>query len=76
MGSVIINSTLVLGIVALVHPIRVMDFSPFVMARFFLVVSAVLFLFFMRSGKKISQKEAVILFSLYFLFIISQFWLR
>jgi cation:H+ antiporter len=76
MGSVIINSTLVLGIVALVHPIRVMDFSPFVMARFFLVISAVLFLFFMRSGKKISQKEAVILFSLYFLFIISQFWLR
>jgi len=76
MGSVIITSTLVLGIVALICPIEVLDFSPFAIGRFFLVISAIFFLFFMRSDKKITQKEAFILFSLYFLFVFCQLLFR
>jgi cation:H+ antiporter len=72
MGSVIIASTLVLGIVAIICPIEIIDFSPFAIGRFFLVLAAIFFLFFVRTDKKISTKEAFILFSFYFLFVLFQ----
>lgn len=76
MGSVIINSTLVLGIVAVIFPIDVSAFSPFLISRFFLILAAVFFLLFMRTGEKITRKEALVLFSLYLFFIFFQLWLR
>lgn len=69
MGSVVVAATLVLGIVALISPI-VTDFSPFIIARIFLIISAFFFLFFVRTDRKISQKEALFLLGLYILFII------
>jgi len=70
MGSIIVPATLVLGIVALICPITIVDFSPFVIARFFLVISALFFFFFVRTDRKITKKEAVFLLSLYFAFVI------
>jgi Ca2+/Na+ antiporter len=70
MGSVIVPATLVIGIVALICPIKINNFSPFVIARFFLVVSALFFFFFVRTDRKITKKEAVFLLSLYFAFVI------
>ncbi len=69
MGSVIIVSTLVLGLVALICPIEITDFSSFAIARIFLIFSAISFLFFVRSGQKITKKEALFLLSIYILFI-------
>ncbi len=69
MGSVIILSTLVLGIVALISPIKIADFSPFAIARFFLIFSSLFFLFFVRTGRKISKKEGFILILIYLTFI-------
>ena len=70
MGSVIIVSTLVLGIVALIYPIQITDFSPFAIARFFLIIAALFFLFFVRSGKKITKKEALFLLGIYITFVL------
>ncbi len=72
MGAVIIPSTLVLGIVALVSPIYISDFSSLALARFFVIISALLFPIFVRSGKKIDKKEALILLSIYIIFLISE----
>lgn len=72
MGSVVVLSTLILGIVALLNPIEIEDFSPFAIARFFLVISALLFLLFLRTGKKITKKEALVLLGLYILFVIAE----
>jgi cation:H+ antiporter len=69
MGSVIIAATMVLGIVALIYPIEIVDFSPFAIARFFLIISAMFFLFFVRTDKKISKKEAIFLLLLYITFV-------
>lgn len=69
MGSVIIVTTLVLGVVALICPIEIADFSPFAIARIFLVVSALSFLFFVRTGQKITRKEAIILLGIYLIFV-------
>jgi len=70
MGSVIVCATLVLGIVALICPIEIPDFSPFIIARFFLVVAAMFFLFFVRTDRCISKKEALFLLGIYVVFVI------
>jgi len=72
MGSVIFPATLVLGLVALLYPIEVVNFSPFLIGRFFLVISAIFFLIFIRTGRRVSKKEAIFLLSLYLLFILAE----
>ncbi|MBU4350736.1 sodium:calcium antiporter [Candidatus Parcubacteria bacterium] len=76
MGSVINSATLVLGIVVLICPITITDFSPYLVARIFMVISAIFFLIFIRSGKKITKKEAFFLLGIYIAFLISEVFLR
>jgi len=76
MGSVITAATLVLGIVALISPIHIVDFSPFAIARVFLVLAAVSFLVFVRTGQKITRKEAIFLLFLYIAFLISEILIK
>lgn len=70
MGSVTIPATLVLGVVALIHPITVPDIGLVFISRIFMVVAALLFVIFTYTGKKITYRESMILISLYFFFII------
>jgi len=70
MGSVIIPATLVLGLVAFFSPIQITNFSPYAIGRFFLIISAIFFLLFLRTGKKITKKEAVFLLAIYILFVL------
>lgn len=72
MGSVIVITTLVLGIVALINPIEISDFSPFAIARAFLVVSALFFFLFVRSDRKVTREEAFILLLLYVAFLAAE----
>ena len=61
---------LVLGIVALICPIEIEDFSPFVIARAFLIIAAMFFLFFIRTDRKVTTKEALFLLGLYIVFLL------
>jgi len=70
MGGVAITATLVLGVVAFIQPIEISDFSPFFIARAFLVISALSFLFFLRSESKITKREGIFLLSIYFFFLV------
>ncbi len=70
MGSVIMTTTLVLGVVALISPIKITDFSPFAIGRIFLVISALFFLLFIRTGHKITKKEAILLLGVYAVFVV------
>lgn len=72
MGSVIVCATLVLGTVAIIKPIIINDISSLATARFFLIIAAIFFLFFMRSDRKITKKEAFFLLFIYILFIIAE----
>ncbi len=76
MGSVIICSTLVLGIVALVAPFEIKDFSPFLIARVFLIVGSIVALIFIRSGKKITKKEGMLLLSIYVAFLLAEIFIN
>jgi len=70
MGSVIFPASLVLGIVALIHPIVIPDIISLAVARFFLLISAIFFLLSVRTDRKISKREAAFLLSIYILFCI------
>ena len=70
MGSVIMTTTLVLGIVVLISPIKISDFSPFAIGRIFLIISALSFLLFIRTGRKITRKEAMFLLGIYATFVV------
>jgi len=72
MGAIIICATLVLGVVALICPIEIIDFSPFAIARIFLIISALFFLIFVRTDRKITKKEAVFLLLIYIVFLLTE----
>jgi len=72
MGSVMITATLVLGTVAIICPIEFFDFSILAIGRIFLVLSALFFLIFLRTGRKITRKEAIFLILIYILFVLIQ----
>lgn len=76
MGSVLICSTLVLGLVAIIHPIQNIDFSPFFIARMFLALAALFFLIVIRTDEKITRNEGIILLVIYIMFIICEITLN
>lgn len=75
MGSVIICSTLILGIIAMLSPFTIKDFSPFLIARIFLVVAAVISLIFIKTGKRLTKKEGLLLISIYILFLLTEIFI-
>lgn len=76
MGSVIVCATLVLGVVAMLVPFRIDDFSPFFVARIFTIVAIVFYLLVIRTGKQITKKEGLLLLSVYVLFLLTEVFVR
>jgi cation:H+ antiporter len=76
MGCVVITSTLVLGLVSLIQPIRISDPSPYGVARIFLLISVLFFLFISRTKSQISKKEGAVLILIYLLFLIGEVLLK
>ena len=74
-GSVVVNSTLVLGITALIYPITA-NFLLFVVGAIFMIIIAFLFATFVESGSKLYWKEGVSLILFYIFFCIIEFYLQ
>jgi Ca2+/Na+ antiporter len=72
MGSVIMCATLVLGLVAIIHPIANIDFSPFAVARVFLMLAAVFFLVIIKTDQRITRDEGFFLIGIYAMFLICE----
>lgn len=70
MGGVIITATLVLGMVSLISPIKSTNINSIIIGRIFLIISALFFLFFIRTDRKITRREAVFLLGIYILFFV------
>jgi len=69
LGSVVLNSSLVLGLAALIYPIKA-DFLPFLIGALFLMLILGIFAIFAKTGRKITRKEGLILLMFYALFVI------
>lgn len=69
-GSVVVNSSLILGIVAMIYPIVLVNTTLVILSAVFLIISLVLFLIFSKTGEELNLKEGFTLLFLYILFII------
>lgn len=76
MGTIVVNSTFILGLVSLIQPIKIIDLSSYGMARIFLLIAVLFFLLISRTKNKISRKEGLMIISIYFIFIIFEFIFR
>lgn len=76
MGSVIVCATLVLGIVAIITPFKIVDFSPFLIARAFTLAAVVFYLFAIRTGKQITKKEGLALLLVYIIFLLTEVFMK
>jgi len=74
-GTVVANSALILGIVALINPIQA-NFLIFITSSFFMIVMAFLFLVFIDSNDEITWKEGMALIMFYVLFLIIELNLK
>ncbi len=71
MGMVITDSTIVIGILALISPFA---FNPKIIyiTGGFMVVASIILLYFMRTGKSLNKKEAILLVLFYLLFVFAE----
>ena len=73
MGMVITDSTIVVGILALISPFA---FNPKIIyiTGSFMVAASVVLLYFMRTGRSLNKKEALALVFFYALFVFAEFF--
>lgn len=69
-GSTVVSTSLVLGLVSIISPITNVSSAPYLTSRLFLFVSVILFVYFMITDRKISVREGLVLFLVYFSFVI------
>lgn len=72
LGTVVINSNLVLGLVSLIQPIKINYYLNFLSYSLFFLLAIIIFYIFARSKKEINWKEGMILIIFYIIFVIFQ----
>ena len=72
MGSVVINSTLILGVVALICPFEIPNLPPYLAGIIFTGITCLFFAIFARTDREISTKEAIFLLLVYIAFVICE----
>ena len=74
-GSIVVNSSFVLGLVAVIHPIQAAVSLYFISWVFLLLVSFI-FLSFVKSGSRVTWQEGIALIMLYAFFLMVEFYAR
>ena len=74
-GAVVIHSTLIIGIVAIISPITT-EFMPFIISSIFMFISAFIFVTFLKTGQKLEKIEGVSLILIYVLFVMIEFFAK
>ncbi len=71
-GATALNSTWILGIVALISPIKIEAPLPFLISAIFMILTLFLANLFLQTRNAISRKEGLVLVLIYLLFIVVQ----
>lgn len=75
LGSIVANSTLILGVSALISPIILeKGISPYLLATVSFLLIFCLFWFFSHTKKKLERWEGLVLLFVYLLFVMVEFW--
>lgn len=72
-GSVITNSTLVLGVASFIHPITT-NFNLLLASGIFMIIVAYMFSILLREKKELDWKYGVALLIIYMVFVVFQFY--
>ena len=75
-GSVVINSSLALGLVAIICPFKISIFSQYLVGAIFTVITALFFLIFARTNREITRREALFLLNIYAAFVLIEFLVK
>ncbi|MFH1129546.1 MAG: sodium:calcium antiporter [Patescibacteria group bacterium] len=75
-GSIVVNSTFILGISAIISPIKLENLNVTFIGAGFMLLAIFLANIFLASGRKVSKKEGWILIGVYVLFLIAEFIFR
>ena len=73
LGSIVANSTLIIGVTSLISPIRIGAFREYLLATMAFVVIFGLFYFFIRTKRKLERWEGVVLLGVYLIFVLLEF---
>ena len=76
MGAIVAPATLVLGLVAVICPIKVNNLSSFEIARLFTFIAILFFFISIKNDSRISKKEAAILLLIYIAFIVTEIFAK
>lgn len=73
LGSIAVNAAFIVGVVSIIQPIIVEDFSGLLVAFISFIVAFVMFSFFIHNNDDISKKEAIALILVYLAFLVFEF---
>lgn len=74
LGSVAINSTLILGIVAMISPVAIGDPKKLFVYAGFLFLAFFILPFLLRSKKKLERWEGMVLVAIYLIFVLVEYF--
>ncbi|OGD30278.1 hypothetical protein A2W39_01940 [Candidatus Azambacteria bacterium RIFCSPHIGHO2_01_46_10] len=72
LGSVAVNSTFILGIVSLIHPIQVQDAPSFLCASLFMIFAFLPLIFLIRTRERLTMSHGLLLMFFYVIFVIGE----
>jgi len=72
-GSIAANATLIIGMVALISPIRIQVFASYLLATMVFLIIFGLFYFFIRTKRRLSRWEGLALLLVYLIFVVVEF---
>ena len=74
LGTVIADATIVVGLLASINPFA---FNPRIIyiTGIFMVLSTILLFYFMKTGKVLTKKEAILLFIFYIVFVLAELFI-
>lgn len=75
-GSVVVNSTFILGLVAVIKPIEIESFNIIYVGGVFMIAAILIANLFLATREKISWKEGVFLIGFYIIFLVAEFLLK
>lgn len=76
MGAVVVNSSLTLGITALIAPFTIDRLLPYLAGIIFTIVTALFFSIFAKTKREITKREGFFLLAIYALFVIVEFMIK
>jgi cation:H+ antiporter len=69
-GSTVVNSTFMVGVVAMIHPVQVLMRREYLLATIIFFFLVFLFWFFVRRKERLTRLESGVLFLIYIIFVL------